>query len=273
MSDPGNPILQRWPEVRALFEMALTIPRAERVAYVRKRADEWLAERVLEMLEGQPTEVPSTQADAPTGVAAGSALRSNPALDDYRIVRQLGQGGMGVVFLAEQAQPRRLVAIKLLAGTISEQTIARFRREADLLARLSHPGIAQIYELGHDRNGTPFLVMEYADGRHLDDYARSLDRAGRLRLLARIADAVEHAHSRGVVHRDLKPSNILVDADGHPKILDFGIGYLFDGGESLTATGAVLGTPAYMSPEQAAAARMSMRAPMCMHSAPSAMNC
>lgn len=246
MTELPDPKLQRWPEARALFEAALAVPRAEREAYVRARADAELAALVLRMLDGEPTQDDASLADQPATLRA-----SAPDLDDFRILRQLGQGGMGVVFLAEQAQPRRLVAIKMLGGAITEQALARFGREANLLARLSHPGIAQVYALGHTRHGAPFLVMEYVDGQHLNDYAGDQDRVERLRLLASIADAVEHAHSRGVIHRDLKPSNILIGADGQPKILDFGIGFLRDAGESLTATGAVLGTPAYMSPEQA----------------------
>ncbi|MGE4070297.1 MAG: protein kinase [Lysobacterales bacterium] len=120
-----------------------------------------------------------------------------------------------------------------------------------MLARLSHPGIAHIVEVDADADERPFLVMEYVDGIDLTDHCARLSRDQRLALLAQVADAVEHAHARGVVHRDLKPSNILIDAEGHPKVLDFGIGQIMGEGHTLTETGMLLGTPAYMSPEQA----------------------
>lgn len=259
-------IRERWHEVRALFEAALEQPRAVRAVFVAAQAaDSVLRDAVLALLASEDV---ATLA----GGATGSAGRENPAgaddmqsgawLGSYRIKRALGRGGMGVVYLAEQAQPRREVAIKLIAGGLDSHALGRFRREADLLARLSHPGIARIIEVAADDAGRPFLVMEYVEGRELSEYARELSREQRLRLFTRIADAVEHAHGRGIVHRDLKPSNILVGADGQPKVLDFGIGLLSGAGnESLTATGMVLGTPAYMSPEQAAGqARIDARA-------------
>ncbi len=247
-------IRERWSEVRALFEAALDVPRSERDAFVGSRSpDSVLREAVLALLASED----AAQAGEPTrlvGRALPEAAEIAPGemLGLYRVLRVLGSGGMGVVYLAQQLQPRREVAIKLISGRLDEQTFGRFLREADLLARLSHPGIAQIIELAIDGSGRPFLVMEYVDGQSLAEYTRELSRTGRLQLLARISDAVDHAHGRGIVHRDLKPSNILVGADGQPKILDFGIGFLSGSDhQSLTATGMVLGTPAYMSPEQA----------------------
>jgi len=247
-----NAIRNRWPEVRALFESALAMPGSERAAYLARQApDGELRDAVLAML--------AEEDDAPLATGPATVeLRSEPdstnaeRIGRYRIVRTLGQGGMGVVYLAEQEQPRRLVALKLISGRHDAQSLGRFKREADALGRLSHPGIAQIIEVDTDAQQRPFLVMEYVAGRSLAAHAAGLDRNTRLELLARIAEAVHHAHERGVVHRDLKPSNVLVTAEGQPKVLDFGIASLQEvGAESLTETGMLLGTPAYMSPEQA----------------------
>ncbi|MBK8286825.1 MAG: serine/threonine protein kinase, partial [Ahniella sp.] len=148
--------------------------------------------------------------------------------------------------------PKRQVAIKRLNRAADSATRERFRREAELLAQLAHPGIARIIEVDSGADGQPLLVMEYVEGETLTAVAPRLDRSARLALLASIADAVEHAHSRGIVHRDLKPANIMVMPNGQPKILDFGIGRaLLSEGSTLTETGMLLGTPAYMAPEQA----------------------
>ncbi|MBK8286824.1 MAG: serine/threonine protein kinase [Ahniella sp.] len=242
-----NPLRERWSEVKALFEAASMQPRAERSAWLAtQEIDDTLRAAVVAML---------ADADQDTvGAEAGdSGLQATEAehIGRYRILRTLGRGGMGVVYLAEQANPQRLVALKLLAGASGAAALARFRREAELLARLSHPGIAHIVEVDAEADGRPFLVMEYVDGIDLSTHAAKLSRDERLSLLAHIADAVEHAHARGVVHRDLKPSNILVDVEGHPRVLDFGIGQMMGEGHTLTETGMLLGTPAYMSPEQA----------------------
>ena len=179
----------------------------------------------------------------------------------YRIIRQIGEGGSGTVFEAEQASPRRRVAIKAIrAGLASRRAVSRLRAEADILARLQHPGIAQIFEAGlgeEDQPDQAFIVMELIDGEPIHRYAdgRSMDRRGRLALFLQVCDAVEHAHQRGVIHRDLKPANILVDAEGNAKVLDFGVARLLSGNESRTEAtehGLVIGTLGYMSPEQAA---------------------
>lgn len=237
---------ERWPEVRALFEAAIEMPRSERAGYLAAHApDADVCAAVAALLAGEETLAP---------VTCAGPLSGSHRLAGYLILRVLGQGGMGVVYLAEQMRPRRLVAIKMIASHPDAAAIARFRREADLLARLSHPGIAQVIELAADAAGKPFLAMEFVDGKALTEYAAALDARARVELLARVADAVEHAHARGIVHRDLKPSNILINAEGQPKVLDFGIASLSGGTlETLTATGTLLGTPAYMSPEQARA--------------------
>jgi predicted Ser/Thr protein kinase len=242
-----NPLRERWPEVKALFEAASARPRAERT--------EWLAAQAIDDAVRAAVVAMLVKADQDTvGVEVGDS-DAEPIdglhIGRYRILSTLGRGGMGVVYLAEQANPQRLVALKLLAGAGGAAALVRFRREAELLARLSHPGIARIVEVETQADGRPYLVMEYVNGCDLATHCAKLSRDERLALLARVADAVEHAHARGVVHRDLKPSNIMVDVEGHPRVLDFGIGQMLGEGHTLTETGMLLGTPAYMSPEQA----------------------
>ena len=186
--------------------------------------------------------------------------QEEPALARYRILRRIGEGGMGIVYEAEQRNPRRPVALKVLASALlSRRALERFEREAQVLGRLVHPGIGQILEAGtYDARGEtrPFFAMELVDGEPLTDYAdaHALDVRARVRLLCRVADAVQHAHQRGVLHRDLKPGNILVTASGQPKILDFGVARVFDpqAGALGARPGAVeiAGTLRYMSPEQ-----------------------
>jgi serine/threonine protein kinase/WD40 repeat protein len=180
----------------------------------------------------------------------------------YRILRKLGEGGMGTVYEAEQRDPKRIVAVKTLQRWhASPSMIRRFRQESQLLGRLQHPGIAHIYEASiHDaRDGSPplpYFAMELVEGlplhRHLEEH--KLSSRDRLALFLRIADAVAYAHQRGVVHRDLKPGNILVDNEGQPKVIDFGIATNTDPNASTatlqTHTGQLVGTVPYMSPEQ-----------------------
>jgi serine/threonine protein kinase len=178
----------------------------------------------------------------------------------FRIIDLLGEGGMGVVYRAEQDNPRREVALKVMRpDRLTPSAERRFKREAEALARLQHPGIAQVFEAGLAESGVglrPFFAMELIDGEPLTSWAetRELPTAERLALLARICDAVQHAHERHVVHRDLKPANIVVDAGGQPRILDFGVARATDC-DTLSATrqtdfGQMIGTLLYMSPEQ-----------------------
>ena len=161
------------------------------------------------------------------------------------------------MYEAEQDNPRRTVALKVIRpGLVSAELLTRFRHEAQILARLKHPGIAQVYEAGKADDGRPFFAMEFIRGTPLDEYARSrgLDAAARLELLAKVCDAVQHAHDKGVIHRDLKPGNILVEESGQPKVLDFGVAHVTAADllttSSRTQTGQLLGTLNYMSPEQ-----------------------
>ena len=167
---------------------------------------------------------------------------------------------MGTVYEAEQDNPRRTVALKVIrSGFASRELVNRFQHEAHILARLQHTGIAQVYEAGMSEDGHPFFAMEFIRGVPLDEFVRSrgLDASACLELVARVCDAVQHAHEKGVVHRDLKPVNILVDESGQPKVLDFGIAHVTDADllttSSQTRTGQLLGTLSYMSPEQLSA--------------------
>ncbi len=188
-------------------------------------------------------------------------------LGDFRILGLLGEGGMGTVYKAEQLHPRREVALKVIrAGMASRQMLRRFELEAETLAQLRHPGIAQIFASGRfaacglsgQTAEQPYFAMEFIAGKPLDEFAVGRDEKEKLELVAQVADAIAHAHQRGVVHRDLKPGNILVDSSGQPKVLDFGVARITRReGEAIvsdasmaTATGQVIGTLAYMSPEQ-----------------------
>jgi len=185
-------------------------------------------------------------------------LSRQSEIPGYQIVREIGRGGMGVVYEAEQHSPRRRVALKVLGGLYAdEQHIRLFRQEIQTLARLQHPTIATIHEAGQTEQGYHFFTMELVGGAPLTEYVRKaeLPLRGRLELFLKICDAVQYAHANGVIHRDLKPSNIIVDHDGNPKILDFGLARIVDPDVTLTATatrtGRIMGTLAYMSPEQA----------------------
>ena len=275
MTEPGR------DRVQELFDRAIDLPTPDRAAFLEAACadDDALRARVECLLaydarfpagdddEGVLTSpvvripAPATRAaddlaDRPAAGLTGRLI----AVPGYRILGRIGEGGMGTVFEAEQDRPRRVVALKVVRlGLNSDVLMRRLGQEAQILARLQHPGIAQVYEVGLDDDGRPFFAMEYIRGRPLDEHVRrhGLDLAACLGLLALVCDAVQHAHDRGVIHRDLKPANILVEESGQPKVLDFGVARTF-GVDPLTAagltqTGQLLGTPNYMSPEQVTA--------------------
>jgi serine/threonine-protein kinase len=188
--------------------------------------------------------------------AANSPLPCVRYFGDYELLEEIARGGMGVVYKARQASLNRLVALKMIVtGELATpQAVARFRAEAEAAANLDHLHIVAIYEVG-EHEGQQYYAMRYVEGpslaRHPRDEART-----EARRLAVIARAVHHAHQRGILHRDLKPSNILLDATGlAPLVADFGLSKPIDSDRSLTAAGALVGTPRYMAPEQAAARR------------------
>ena len=198
------------------------------------------------------------------GIAAGLAESSDPKqIGPYTLVRELGEGGMGRVYLAEQSEPvRRTVALKLTRqGFDSAEAKIRFRAERQALAVLEHPNIARVFDAGSSADGRPWFAMEYIEGVPITEWAdqHGLGLIDRIRLLLPVCEAVQHAHRKGLIHRDLKPSNILVVEDGDlgfPKVIDFGIsravGLEPDGRSKVTKIGELVGTPEYMSPEQAA---------------------
>jgi serine/threonine-protein kinase len=177
------------------------------------------------------------------------------AVPDYEILGVLGRGGMGVVYKAVHRPLKRLVALKMVlaGGHASPHELARFRIEAEAVARLQHPNIVQVHEVG-TADGHPYQALEFIEGKSLDELLedRTMPAREAARLMETLSRAMQLAHSRNVVHRDLKPANILLAADGTPKITDFGLARQLDSASGQTQTGMVMGTPSYMAPEQAA---------------------
>jgi serine/threonine protein kinase/photosystem II stability/assembly factor-like uncharacterized protein len=188
-------------------------------------------------------------------VAAPAFSEPLPKLPGYEIVGELGRGGMGVVYKAQQVKLKRLVAIKMIIPdrVAGSQELARFQGEAEAVARLQHPSVVHIYQIGR-KAGRTFIVLEFVGGGSLAHKLRGTPQPPReaAQLVETLARAVEHAHKHDIIHRDLKPANILLTPEGHPKITDFGLAKQLDAGPGQTASGAIMGTPSYMAPEQAA---------------------
>jgi eukaryotic-like serine/threonine-protein kinase len=208
-------------------------------------------------------ETPAVEAAAELLADERTGLRPGDALEGYRIISLIGEGGMGEVYLAEDTKLERKVAIKLLKLGLGTANIVRhFHQEERILASLTHPNIAQLYGGDVSPNGLPYFIMEYVDGKRLDDYSRdnNLPISQRLELFRKICAAVSYAHQHLVIHRDLKPANIRVTADGEPKLLDFGIAKFLDpetstiSEQTMTLVGVM--TPDYASPEQVRGASM-----------------
>jgi WD40 repeat protein/predicted Ser/Thr protein kinase len=249
--------------VEELFDQAIDLDPARRAAFLDEQcggdADLRAAVEDLLRLDSQAEASESLLRSPLSGLRPPPVAPPQPAVGRYRVLHLVGQGGMAAVYEAEQDRPNRRVALKVIRpGLLSPALLKRFEQEVEILGRLRHPGIAQIYEAGIAEDGQPFFAMEFVRGLPLDEYARSRSPTvrDRLSLMARVCDAVQHAHDQGVIHRDLKPGNILVDETGQPKVLDFGVARATDAdlttGAGLTQTGQLLGTPSYMSPEQLA---------------------
>jgi non-specific serine/threonine protein kinase/serine/threonine-protein kinase len=249
------------PDVEKAFGALLELPEAEQDSFLAREytshPELWC--EVESLLRAHRAAGSFLSASTFTAFASSPAPVPPAAIGKYRIIRFIGEGGMGTVYEAEQEQPRRIVALKVIrAGLTGPELLWRFEQEAQALGRLQHPGIAQIHEAGTADSGfgpKPYFAMEFIEGASLLMYVKAhcLDKRRRLELIAKVCDAVHHAHQRGIIHRDLKPGNILVDEAGQPKVLDFGIARATDRDTTVTrqtGLGQFIGTLAYMSPEQ-----------------------
>lgn len=245
-------------EVLRLFCEVDDLTPAERCSYFRQHHVPLDLQAELEsLLQFDSPDTP--MANMVSGVAQAflESLQDVPApgfrCGPYRLERLLGRGGVGEVFLAERAdgQVEQRVAIKLLCQSVPRPALRwRFLQERQILARLQHPGIARLLDVGETAERRPYLVMDYIDGVPIDVYSRKLDVGGKLRLFLQVCDAVAYAHRNLIIHRDIKPSNILVDSAGKAKLLDFGIAKILDAETDQTHTLERLLTPDYASPEQ-----------------------
>src|SRR6266536_2637592 len=213
----------------------------------------------------QDPDAPKSPAESLRGAASGFPSlteKSGDRIGRYRLLQEIGHGGCGVVYMAEQEEPvRRKVALKVIKlGMDTRQVVARFEAERQALALMDHPNIARVLDAGATDTGRPYFVMELVRGIKITDFCDeyNLSTEERLKLFAQVCQAVQHAHQKGIIHRDLKPSNILVtlhDGVPVPKIIDFGIAKATEGRLSdltvYTQLRQFIGTPAYMSPEQA----------------------
>jgi len=253
--------LKQWPRVKEIVGQALELEPSDRGGYVEKACaeDRELRAEVESLLAAYSS--PNALAEFVFYQQGVTPEEQPNVVGPYRLIRELGVGGMGQVWLAEQNEPlRRQVALKLIrAGMYDASTVQRFKTERQSLAMMDHPAIAKVFDAGTTTAGQPFLVMEYVDGIPITQYCdtKRLSITERLKLFVRVCEGVQHAHQKAIIHRDLKPSNILVvDIDGmpQPRIIDFGLAKtasLVAGETLLTQLGAFLGTPGYMSPEQA----------------------
>lgn len=254
---------------RRLFSSCVSLAPSERDAYLARECESEpeLRDRVRRLLEAHSKAMPTREAAG----SVASLMADIPQLvGRYQLIRVIGEGGMGTVYEAEQQEPvRRRVALKIIqltqsGGPGSATVIARFAAEQQALAMMDHPNVAKVFDAGETLLGFPYFVMELVDGEPLTSYCKraALGVHERLRLFLQLCRAVEHAHQKGVIHRDLKPANVLVSSNGGAalvKVIDFGIAKATGGQEDAwasmpaTATRGPIGTPAYMSPEQAGA--------------------
>ncbi|MEM8885743.1 MAG: protein kinase [Planctomycetota bacterium] len=241
-------------ELRRIVEEALDRPVDQREAWLADRCEGTLHARALELVRAAATDESFLEPiySVPTPPAEGQQL------GPYTLRRPLASGGMGTVFLAERTAPHREVALKVMrAGLPTAESVARFRFEVEVLATLTHPHIAPMYETGM-HGELPWFAMEYVrDAQSMTAYAttRHLGPTERIELFLQACDAIHHGHTKGVLHRDIKPDNLLVDDAGRCKVIDFGIARATDADLGRTLTGELLGTIAYMSPEQVAGLR------------------
>ncbi|MFL6277953.1 MAG: protein kinase domain-containing protein [Blastocatellia bacterium] len=264
---------ERWQQIEVIYYAALEIPAAARADFLQQACagDTQLRSEVDSLLSSHDQasgflDSPALEVAAREVAESASTTVINATLPHYRIISALGQGGMGRVYLAEDTRLRRRVALKLLDVTLvaNPQLRARFVREAQLASALDHPNICTVHEIG-DAAGQPFIAMQFVEGQSLKQViaGRPLALDSLLSLALQVADALAAAHEQGIIHRDIKSSNIIITPRGQAKVLDFGLAKLVaevgDAASELTQTGAVMGTPAYMSPEQARGERVDHR--------------
>ncbi|HTA29467.1 MAG TPA: tetratricopeptide repeat protein [Candidatus Cybelea sp.] len=256
----------------AVFTEALQLPAGERAAYLdRACGDDRILRRKVEALLKANTQIGDflehspQEASLPPRPAAAVGEKPGDRIGRFKLLQQIGEGGCGIVFMAEQEEPvRRKVALKIIKpGMDTKSVIARFEAERQALALMDHPNIAKIFDAGATESGRPYFVMELVRGVKITDYCdeRSLGTGERLKLFVQVCQAIQHAHQKGIIHRDIKPSNILVTTTPEglalPVVIDFGIAKATTNQRLtdktlFTAFEMLIGTPAYMSPEQAA---------------------
>lgn len=261
----------RWQSIEKLLDEILDLPEQQRIEFLDKscKADPELKREILDLLEAEkrsPTILDKPARDLYqaliTSLGSNQLIEQSPGyagttIGVFKLVREIGRGGMGIVYLAERnaGDFDQTVAIKILSNSSQRsELLERFKREQQLLASLDHPNIAKLYDGGVTENGQAYLIMEYIDGKSIDQFIEQnkLDIEQRLELIQQVARAVGFAHKHLIIHRDLKPSNILVKADGTVKLLDFSIAKLVDQEEhlELTQVGSTPMTPGYAAPEQ-----------------------
>lgn len=252
---------ERWQQVKNLFQSAIALERDERAEFLSQNCedDSQLLNLVKRMIAADE-EAASFLEESPVPSilsAVNTEQLTGKRVGHYRIIEELGRGGMGAVFLARREDEfEKVVALKIIKrGMDTDDTLRRFRNERQILAHLDHPNIARLLDGGTTDDGLPYFVLEYVKGSCIDEYCNKneLSITDRLKLFRQVCDAVNYAHQRLAIHRDIKPSNILVTDDGVPKLLDFGIAKLLtpEASTSETMTGMQLMTPEYASPEQA----------------------
>ncbi len=249
-----------WQQVKDFFAEAIEQPANLRLEFLRDKCNgnELLFNEISSLLaaSSEPENLIENNAiDLASKVGGEENNYAEQHFGNYRIIREIGSGGMGTVFLAERddGEFSMRVGLKIVRQSVADREIVeRFKRERQILANLNHPNIAALHDGGINEKGEPYLAMEYVDGVTLIEYAAAhgLSIADRLRLFLKICAAVSYAHQNLVVHRDIKPSNILVTNDGEPKLLDFGLAKAFETDNSATQTALRAFTPAYASPEQ-----------------------
>ena len=252
---------EKWKQIKDILEQAVEIDERDRSAFLDNACgdDEYLRREVESLLTFDNTNADRLEQNAFSTVIRGDADGDSLAgqeVGNYRIVSELGAGGMGTVYLAERSDGafEQKVALKLIKrGMDSTAILKRFINERQILASLEHPNIAHLIDGGAIDGGLPYFVMEYVDGETIAEFAlrKNLNLREKLQLFLKVCAAVSFAHQNLVVHRDLKPSNILVTRDGTPKLLDFGIAKLLkEETADNTATRNFIFTPEYASPEQ-----------------------